>query len=127
MKSRTYKLLSGKHGRFEAGVPRAYAKNDLIELTPEEAENLGERVKLIGEPAAAAPAEATEVPPETVEPAAPATLGLAELHWSKAAASIGKLGTAAEVEAAIAEEKAGKGRRGVLDAAEARLREIASR
>jgi len=118
MKSRTYKLLSGKHGRFEAGAPRAYAKGDLIELTPEEAEGLGERVKLIGGPPPAAPE--TRVVGALERPTSRA-LGLAELHWSKAAAVVGKLETVTEVEAAISEEKAGKGRRGVLDAAAERL------
>jgi hypothetical protein len=122
--TRTYKLLSGKHGRFEAGVPATYAKGDLIELTPEEAEGLGERVKLVG--GTSPPAPETRVVRALERPTSRA-LGLTELHWSKAAAVIGKLETAAEVDAAVAEEKAGKGRRGVLDAAEARLREIASR
>lgn len=116
--TKTYRLLSGNHGRFEGGKPVQYHKGDRVELTDAEAEYLDGRVALAGDPPAPAPAPGPE--PKLV----PAPLGLATLHWSKAAKLITELETAEAVQSAREEERTGKDRKGVLDAADARLAEL---
>lgn len=115
-----HRLLTGKYGRFEdkqhviyrAGDP----DRDKVDLSPAEVKALGKRVERIH---ATAPAHAEM-------PAAPKVkaLGLDDMHWSQAAEAVRELKTVEAVQAAAAEERAGKDRKGVLDAAEARLAEL---
>lgn len=118
-----YRVLKGKHGRWEAGKVKNYTPGDTMYLTEAEARRLtsatGSMVERIGTGAPAQGSRQPEIPETTTEP-----LGLAEMHWSKAAALIGELETVESVRAAKDEEAASKARKGVLQAADDRLSEL---
>ena len=61
-----------------------------------------------------APVAAPKPPPA----GATVALGLADLHWQQAVAAIADLKTPEAVSAALAEERGGKGRSSVIEAAE---------
>lgn len=132
-----YRLTIGSHGRFEgdrkSGGHAIYRKGDEIELDDVQAAALVGRIEPIGgaavssSPAAkATPKGKAEVKPEaqpegngtdwavTLEQNAPEIIGLiADLSGD-------------ELVALVTAEEAGKNRKGVLAAAEARLNEIAA-
>ena len=115
-----YKLLSGQHGRFEKGQQVVYRKDDEIDLTKEEAEYLGARVEKVSG-AAEAPA------PTPAKAAAAGSLGLADVNMPDAVDKVAKLDTAEALDAAEAEEKAGKDRKGVHEAIDDRRAELAEK
>lgn len=116
-----YRLLTGSHGRWEKGQNVRYAAGDEIDLSNEEVESFGKRVEPVGGSPVATPA-----PDKTLRtlPAADKPLGLVDLGWAEAAEIVTTLETVEAVEAARKEEQAGKARKGVLDAVEARLAEL---
>lgn len=123
-----YRLLTGQHGRWEDGQNVVYRKGAEIDLSPEEVESLGPRrvEKIAGAAKVEPPQVAAEVAPapETETTVAAGPLGLDALHWAKAAAAVSGLATAEWLDAAEAEEKAGKDRKGVLEAIAARRAEL---
>lgn len=110
-----YRLLTGSHGRWEDGKSVRYVAGDEIDLSPEEVESFGKRVEPVGGVAKAPP----KPTPEPTQP-----LGLADLNWSDAAEAVSKLDAEA-LDAAEAEERAGKDRKRVHEAIEARRAELA--
>lgn len=108
-----YRLLEGK--KYYLGGKLLDAGSE-VELTDAQFAGLSDRF----EPVAGATASA---------PAAPAAdtagvLGLDDLSWDKAAAKVSKLDTADALDGAETEEKAGKDRKGVHEAIEARRAEL---
>lgn len=117
--TKTYRLLTGSHGRFEDGTPVSYRAGQEIELNEAEAANLAGRVELIG--------PAPKVKASRPEPEPEAEIGdfdVSDMHWSKAAKLIGRLEEPGAVRKVRAAEEAGKARKGVLQAADERLAEL---
>lgn len=133
-----YKILRGSHARFENGVAVRYAKNDVIDLTDKEAATFLEgRIIETDEPVrrAADQPEAPAAPaaPEIKEPrfkkvaVADHTEAVAEAldgNVNQARKVIATAKNPAFLEALIATETAGKGRSGILTAAQERLEEL---
>ena len=130
-----YKILRGSHARFENGVAVRYAKNDVIDLTDKEAATFLEgRIIETDEPvrrAADNPEPVAEK--ETKEPrfkkvaVVDHTEAVAEAldgNVNQARKAIATAKNPAFLEALIATETAGKGRAGILTAAQERLEEL---
>lgn len=136
-----YRLTVGTHGRFEGakgeGGHHIYRKGDEIELDAAQAAALAGRVEPLGgdsavaSPAARATAAAgkskAEAKAEAEKPEGNGTdwEGTLGQNAPEIVALIPDL-SADELRSLIAAEEAGKGRKGVLAAAEARLNEIAA-
>lgn len=128
-----YKILRGSHARFEDGVSVRYAKGDVINLTEKEAATFLEgRIQETDEPVRRAAEHAEELPVADVKPP---RFKKAVDHTEKVSASLdGNVNEArkaiaaskdpAFLEALITAETAGKGRSGILTAAQERLEEL---
>jgi hypothetical protein len=122
MKQR-YRLLRGSHGRTEESgtvVYKAGTDHDVLELTDEQAKNLGDRVVLVG------PAQDQQAM------SASASTGEGASDWSSldtvrhtdAVAMMKGLENVTQLQEAMAYERAHKNRPTVVDAARNRIEEL---
>lgn len=136
-----YRLTVGTHGRFEGakgeGGHRIYRKGDEIELDDVQAAALVGRVQpLGGDSATASPAAKATAAAAKGKADAKAEAEKPEANGTDWAETLGQNApeivalipdlSADDLRSLIAAEEAGKGRKGVLAAAEARLNEIAA-
>jgi hypothetical protein len=105
------------------------AEGSIVEMSPEGAAALSDRFELVSGGAPPPPEPETVFRTMPAAPAAPPVTSpagepLGDLHWAKAAAQVSSLDSVAALDAAEAEEKGGKARKGVLDAIEERRAEL---
>jgi hypothetical protein len=119
-----YTLLTGSHGRWEKGQNVQYKAGDEIDLSADEVKSFGKRV----EPVAGATFRTMPTKADPTDAPKPAgSLGLADVNMPDAVDKVAKLGTVEALDAAAAEELAGKDRKGVHEAIEERRAELAEK
>jgi hypothetical protein len=117
-----YKLVKGRHGRFEDGAFTKYAPGDVIDLTDDELSRLDPgRFEALGDPPVEAPSD--EAPPD--QPKLGDWSHIADEPWARVAKTIRATDDIETLVAIQEAEEAGKARKGVLEAVSARLEELA--
>lgn len=136
-----YRVKSGYHGRWENGISVTYGPGDPIELTTEQAAAFGDKVEpdASAQPASvAAPKPSSPAPAPVVEPPPPAEapepepvasaaeeaalpFAISTLPAIEAVARVRGIDDPDTLRVLLAEERAGKDRKTVVNAIESRL------
>ena len=116
-----YELLTGNHGRSEDGANKVYKAGDHIELSPEEAASMGDRVRLISVIQPAADPVVDEDSDDQESPPVPSAL-IGNVRT--VGANVRSFTNVLELMDLHAAESASQNRKGVLSVIESRVEEL---